>query len=258
MRTENRYVTLASWPGATGRAGGSAEAQYKNLHNAWWTRMRRRVRLLMLVGVGLFILPALVVAFWLNRPIWWFDAGVFAGALACMVVGLKESPPEHIERLRTGFQGEQLTAKALRGLAPEWTVLHDLDAGPGRGNLDHVVVSPAGVFLLDSKWFVGETTVISGVVRVTRYEDADLTYVAEGLPRRMRSLARRVHDQVRSATKVSVWVTPVVVFWGQFAVGVVEDGGVTYVHGERLREWLSKQPARLPSAAMSRVTTALK
>ena len=42
------------------------------------------------------------------------------------------------------------TAKALRGLEDEgWIVMHDLPAG--RGNIDHILVGPGGVFLLDSK-----------------------------------------------------------------------------------------------------------
>src|SRR4051812_31589914 len=77
-------VSAGGWGPATGRAGGSAEARYVALHRAWWTRMRRRVRLLVLVGVGLFVLPAIAVAVWLDKPIWWFDAGIFVGALACM------------------------------------------------------------------------------------------------------------------------------------------------------------------------------
>src|SRR4051794_25662087 len=107
-------MTTGAWPRPTGRAGGSAEARYEELHRAWWRRMRRRVRVVLAVGAGVFVLPALVLAVWLDKPAWWFDAGLMVGALMCMIIGFKEGPPEHIERVRTGFQGEQQTGKALR------------------------------------------------------------------------------------------------------------------------------------------------
>jgi len=47
-------------------------------------------------------------------------------------------------------EGEKATAKALRGLVKSgWTLLNDVDWG--RGNIDHVLVGPAGVFLLETK-----------------------------------------------------------------------------------------------------------
>jgi hypothetical protein len=73
----------------------------------------------------------------------------------------------------------------------------------------------------------------------------------------MRSLARHVHDEVRSKTRTNVWVTPVVVLWGAYDARVEEIDGVAYVHGERLREWLEGRPDRLPPQGVRRVASAL-
>ena len=56
--------------------------------------------------------------------------------------------------------GERRTRPSLAGLERQgWAVLHDL-AGPGSGaNLDHVVIGPGGVFVVDSKQYRGRLRV---------------------------------------------------------------------------------------------------
>jgi hypothetical protein len=70
---------------------------------------------------------------------------------------------EHYER---GAEGEELTAAALASLPSEWTVLHDV-RWPGRrlANIDHVVLGPGGIFVIDSKNWSGDVKVTDGVLR---------------------------------------------------------------------------------------------
>lgn len=66
-----------------------------------------------------------------------------------------------------GAEGERRTATALSQLPKEsWTVFHDL-RWPGRrfANVDHVVVGPPGVFVIDSKNWSGSITVSDKVLR---------------------------------------------------------------------------------------------
>lgn len=66
-----------------------------------------------------------------------------------------------------GADGEAETAKALTVLPPDrWTVLHDV-RWPGRqfANIDHVVVGPSGVFVIDSKNWSGQVQVRDGILR---------------------------------------------------------------------------------------------
>ena len=48
-----------------------------------------------------------------------------------------------------GSIGERQTEELLRSLDNSWECVHDIPCR--KGNWDHVVISPAGVFLLDSK-----------------------------------------------------------------------------------------------------------
>lgn len=123
-------------------AGGSAERKYEDLTKAWRRRMRSRFLLMALAlapVVGLLVLAGVE---WesVRRT-----SGFLVGCVFAMFVILRMSPPAWIENWKDGAVGEQWTGKALRPLvARGWVVLHDL---PGeRGNFDHVVVGPGGVF----------------------------------------------------------------------------------------------------------------
>ncbi len=66
-----------------------------------------------------------------------------------------------------GAEGERHTAAVLDTLPKgEWTVFHDL-RWPGRrfANVDHVVVGPPGVFVIDTKNWSGTVVVRAGVLR---------------------------------------------------------------------------------------------
>lgn len=65
-----------------------------------------------------------------------------------------------------GAQGEEAVARALAELPDGWVALHDL-AWPGRqrANLDHVVVGPGGVFVVDAKNWSGDIEVRDHVLR---------------------------------------------------------------------------------------------
>lgn len=63
--------------------------------------------------------------------------------------------------------GEASTARALAALPElDWRVFHDVH-WPGRryADIDHVVVGPGGVFVIDSKAWTGDLEVAAGVLR---------------------------------------------------------------------------------------------
>ncbi|MET1000138.1 MAG: nuclease-related domain-containing protein [Marmoricola sp.] len=66
-----------------------------------------------------------------------------------------------------GAVGEEATARALAELPSlEWRIFHDV-RWPGRrfANIDHVLVGPQGVFVVDSKAWTGHIDVRDGVLR---------------------------------------------------------------------------------------------
>jgi hypothetical protein len=55
-----------------------------------------------------------------------------------------------VERQERGASGEEQVGRLLEALAGEgWTVIHDVSLG--RGNVDHILIGPGGVFTVETK-----------------------------------------------------------------------------------------------------------
>jgi len=223
---------------------------------------RRRVRGRLAFCTGLLVVgivvPLHVAAAFDRSALYW--AGLATGAVMTMILRFRESPPGYIEPWQLGAWGEQATAKALRPLQSEgWTLLHDRRIGLRRGNIDHLLVGPAGVFLLDSKRWSGITTVHAGVASVTRHEDPDLPKdLWNGLPAAVRGAAAAVSGRVKEVSRIKLWVAAVVVVWGEFPQREAAGDGFTYLHGDELLRWLRAQPLRLPPDRVARVAGVLE
>lgn len=175
--------------------------------------------------------------------------GALGGAWLSLYLWLRESPPAHIENWRTGSDGERRTAKALRSLTKEgWHVWHDVGR-PGGGNFDHVAVGPPGIFLLDTKNYLGEARIEGGELKITWLEDPEDGSTYLGLPKRMRGASAELKERIEHLGGGRWWVQPVVVLWQRFPESVVEvpDPFVYFVHGDELADWLrSRPPKRWP------------
>ncbi|MDP8904020.1 MAG: NERD domain-containing protein [Chloroflexota bacterium] len=64
--------------------------------------------------------------------------------------------PSHVTAWATGADGEQRTARQLAPLeADGFRMLHDRRIPMGRANIDHIVIGPPGVFVIESKSYAG-------------------------------------------------------------------------------------------------------
>ncbi len=59
--------------------------------------------------------------------------------------------PKRSDAWSKGAIGEEKTEKWLRRLGPQFRVLHDLAIPGSKANIDHLVIGPTGVFVVDSK-----------------------------------------------------------------------------------------------------------
>jgi hypothetical protein len=194
--------------------------------------------------------PILVVAVLERHNMWLLGFGVFLGMLLGAYVALLESPPGYIENWRTGFEGERRTARVLAPLRRDgYVLLHNLPDRRSsekeyKGDIDHVVVCPGGVFLLNSKWLGGEVSIRGERVHVQRRDDDDDSYQKPRLASGMRGCAVRLQEDIAEQTDVR-FVQAVVVFWDKFDSGLVMRNNVVFVHGDRLVDWLREQRTRL-------------
>ena len=105
-----------------------------------------------------------------------------------------------------GAEGEAATAEVLATLPPGWTSLHDV-RWPGRrlANVDHVLIGPGGVFVIDSKNWTGRITVEGGHLRQNGYS-------------REKAVAGAADAALAVSELISpyaAWVHPVICFMGQ-------------------------------------------
>jgi hypothetical protein len=218
-------------------AGDFAENRFRDRRRVWLRRIwwifpaLAAFEVAVPVGVGLWLQPQHPAFYW----------GFGAGLAVATVMILADSPPHHIERWRQGAQGEKATAKALRALERSgWVVLNDIDIG--KGNIDHLVVGPPGVFVLETKSLHGLLSVERGVLAVRWREDPSDGYENHRLGPRMTYLARAVGQRLRVDDLGDVCVQPVVVLWGHFEQRSILSGGVAWVRGKHLADTLAQRP----------------
>ena len=109
--------------------------------------LHQRVRE-MSVSVVLLVAEAALLAV---AGFWWWPAAV-AAFVPLFVLGRAASVGGRLDsvRLQRGIVGEERVASLLNGLQSEgFTAIHDLEIG--RGNADHVLVGPTGVFVIETK-----------------------------------------------------------------------------------------------------------
>jgi hypothetical protein len=75
--------------------------------------------------------------------------------------------PQHIDAWRSGAAGERAVGARLDKLRTAGVLtLHDRRVPGRRTNIDHIAVSPAGVYVIDTKNVAGKVTVTRGGLRV--------------------------------------------------------------------------------------------
>jgi hypothetical protein len=110
-----------------------------------------------------------------------------------------------------------------------------------------VVVGPGGVFLIETKMLNGQVDYVDGVLRVTYPESPSHDYEFTRLEGRLRGCAAELRGHLADAAPSvrQLWVTAVVVIWGDFALRRCEGDRVVYLHGAELASWLVEQPPKL-------------
>jgi hypothetical protein len=154
----------------------------------------------------------------------------------------------HSLRWTWGAFGEQWTAEELAKLGSGWHVSHDIP--DGRGNWDHVVVGPPGVFVVDSKFLTEPAAIDANGLRAGR--------LRAGGGAATRGSAVRMKEIIERETGLSVWVQGIVAVWGRLPEGVVERDKVLYVPAGRLVETLQSRPEKLTDVQCIKVLTAIQ
>jgi Nuclease-related domain len=135
-----------------GRPGASAHAEYRRrraIERAAWTRsLPWRATAVLATGVAAGLLATQLA----------FHLAGLAAVLAMAGLGwrLRFRPSADTRAWRRGAAGERRTARMLAPLEWRgWAVLHDLAIPGSPANIDHLVIGPGGVLVIDSKQYRG-------------------------------------------------------------------------------------------------------
>jgi Nuclease-related domain len=148
----DRPVVALRARATVGRPGGSAQARWRRLRAVEWAVWTRtlpwRVAAILAIGAGGGVLGSLLAS----------RLGLVLGGLTAMAAGwgLRFRPSPDASAWQRGAVGERRTARLLGPLERHgWAVLHDLAVPRSRANIDHLVIGPGGVFVIDSKQYRG-------------------------------------------------------------------------------------------------------
>ena len=230
----DRPVVAVGVRASVGRPGGSAHAQWRRMRAAEWAASTRTLpwRAAATLGMGAAggLLGSLLAA-WL---------GLVLGVLAAMATGwgLRFKPSPDAVAWRQGAAGERRTARLLAPLERHgWAILHDLAVPGSTANLDHLVIGPGGVFVIDSKQYRGRLQLDpSGRLWHGRYS---LTPILRAVSWEADRVAQALPDP-------GVVVRPIMAIHGaQVPWGKVVIDGIPVVAARRLPSMLCQLPAVL-------------
>jgi hypothetical protein len=219
---------------SVGRPGGSARAQWRRMRAAEWTAWTRTLpwRIAVIVGVGAVggLLGGLLTP----------RLRLVVGSLAALAAGweLRFRPSPAARAWRRGAAGERRTARLLVPLERHgWAVLHDLAVPGSQANLDHLIIGPGGVFVIDSKQYRG---------RLQLDPCGRLWHGRYPLAPTLRAVSFEADQAAQVLPDPGVVVLPVVAVHGaQVPWEKVVTQGVPVVSARRLPSMLRQLPAML-------------
>jgi hypothetical protein len=219
---------------SVGQPGGSAQARWRRLRAAEWAAWIRtlpwRVAAILGISSGGGVLGSLLAP----------RLGLVLGAVAAVAAGwgLRFKPSPDAVAWRRGAAGERRTARLLDPLQWHgWVVLHDLAVPGSRANVDHLVIGPGGVFVIDSKDYRGRLQLDgSGRLWHGRYS----------LSATLLAVDFEADRAAQALVDPEVVVVPIVAVHGaQVPWGKVVVNGVPVVAARRLPSMLRSLPAVL-------------
>jgi hypothetical protein len=230
----DRPVVAVRVRASVGRPGGSAQARWRRMRATEWAAWTRTMPWRVAAILGLAAAGGLLGGLLVPR------LGLVLGGLAAVAAGwgLWFRPSPGAVAWRRGAAGERRTARLLHPLGRRgWVVLHDLAVPGSRVNIDHLLIGPGGVFVIDSKQYRGRLRLDpSGRVWHGRYP----------LTPTLRAVSFEADQAAQVLPDPGMAVVPIVTVHGaQVPWGKVVIDGVPVVSARRLPSMLGQLPVVL-------------
>jgi hypothetical protein len=242
--------------------GSSLQVQFDKLAES------RIDKLVIALSAGLFV--ALMITFRRMapgfKPVDLLDAALLLSAIClALYLGLQISRDMPMQRkTKQGMRAEQATAQELAAsLAGDNRLIHDVKA---KGfNIDHVVITPVGVFAVETKSRLKSPSGNGPSAVKVKYNGMQLEFPGWAETKPIEQAARQARwlaEYLRSATGESFPVFPVLALPGWFVENTarITDEMVRVIN-PRKAQWLllpEKRRVRLDTAAIQRAAFAIE
>jgi hypothetical protein len=157
------------------------------------------------------------------------------------------------QNLRRGFSGERKVADALKGLDDSYYVLHDVLLDPNLGNIDHILIGPNGVFVIETKNYSGEI-VCEGDRWYRVYGERKSPIKSISIQAKRNAVILR---NVLKRKGISRWVRPLLVFTNPSAKIRLQEPTVDVVSLQNLLEYITGRPIILNDEEVKRTVKAI-
>jgi hypothetical protein len=191
-------------------AGSSLRKVHAGVDAAWMARRRRLIQASLWWAIPLIVLVGVLAAVATRRAYFGIGFGILAFAA---LIDIALSKPRAVTLAGRRASGEAATARAIKPLRFHgFTALHDRRLPPNTApglppvDIEHLLIGPAGVFLLDSKnWMSGpQPQILGNELWVGREKRDDAL-------KRLGGDAKNLTDALRPRLPRGVTVEPVMV-----------------------------------------------
>lgn len=186
------------------------------------------------------------------RPQLWLFIAIVATIITAIWFWRLIPIARHFNR---GERGERHVADLLEELRSDgYRPIHDI-VGDGF-NVDHVVVGPGGIFAIETKYRSGKGEITfrdpEGVLVGGRLEEKDCLKQARGS-------AAAIRDLIHESCGRRPWVTPIVVFVGDWKIrNKWRDTNVRVFTPERLLDYIRDQQPQLTRSEIQLIASHLE
>lgn len=238
--------------------GESCLQKLDDLNDAFWESQT-----IIFVGFGMLVGIAMgIFVPGFKSPVFLSLIGVVALAGAIFVMfRIRQNTRERMD-YRLGFDGERHTAQALMPLLGEgYELFHDLEFKDATGkpfNIDHVLLGPAGVIVVETKTRSKEAAGKGPDATTVRYDGKQIRYPkgpeTHGLGQALAN-AKHLSRELTAHTGEKVFVRAALSLPGWFVTKTCKEEVNPVVHNpEMLRSWVQSLPAdRMDIAQRNRI-----
>lgn len=169
---------------------------------------------------------------------------IFAIAVVAMGINKFFKERKEIAKLKMARDGEKLVAEGLEEMIKQGaTVFNDIQGD--RFNIDHVVVSKNGIYLIETKTFSKPNKKEAKITFNNEKVFADGLTIDRNPIQQAKSLAKWLQDLLMQSTGIKFPVRPVVIFPGWFVEPMKHGQEVWILNPKALPVFISNEPISL-------------